>query len=247
MERKEPKRRKKPNHVVRLLSAIALIGAIFIFLFNAPLFDVTKIQVVGNEKIRTSEIIDAARISNGSNIFSLSRKSVADRILQVAYVKDVNIKKSFPNKVVIEVEERINTAAYRLNEAYYLIDNDGILLEISQEPVAGITIIGGLTLENINLGDATFSKLPNEGLETLLKQLVAEGLFSKFHVIMLGDIDHINFEMYDETKVEFGDLREVKYKVSFLKEILDDITMKGLKVKSILMDQGTKPVIVIDE
>lgn len=244
---KGKKRLKKTPPWIKFLFLVGILAVFIIFLLKEPLFNITKIQVTGNEVLRTSEVIDESGITNGDNIFTLSKKSVADKILKLPYIKNVKVKKNFPNKVVIEVDERVNTAAYRMQEQYYLIDDDGILLEITQEPIPGITIIGGLDMKNLNPGDRTFAKLPDRREEGLIDRMITEEIFHDFHVIMLEDLDHIYMEMHNGIHVEFGGLNEAKYKISFLSEILDDIELKGLNVKSILMDQGTKPVIVTND
>lgn len=246
MENK-PKRKKKTSPFLKFGITIVIILLAIVFLLKQPLFNVTKIQVIGNEELRTSDIINETGITNGTNIFTLSRKNVVDRLLKMPYVKNVNVKKRFPNKVIIEVLERENTAAFRMQEQYYLIDDDGILLEIVPEQVPDITIIGGLDIQGLKPGDRTFTKMPDKKVEDLLRQLQSEDLFHSMYVIMLEDLDHATMEMFSGINIEFGSLNEVKYKVTFLKEILEDVHVKGINVKSILMDQGTKPIIVTDD
>lgn len=243
---RQNKSRKKKNHFPRFMVGLIFFVLVILFFFKHPMFNVSKIQVTGNEKLQTSEVIETSKIGNGSNIFSLSKKTVADRLYHLPYVKDVKIKKDFPDKVVIEVTERVCTAAYRIENDYYAIDNDGVLLYVSPEPIPDITIIGGAELNDPQLGDRTFDKIKSVGARDLIVQLVAEDILKDIYVVGLFDEEHVELEMYSGTMIEFGNLKEVKYKTSFLKEILQDVATKGLQVKTILMDQGSKPVIVVD-
>ena len=89
-----------------LLIAAAVITACVVF------FRVNAIQVEGNVRYTPEEIIDASGIQLGDNLIALSRGRISAGIrAQLPYVEGVAIHRSYPDKLVIRVTERVAAAS----------------------------------------------------------------------------------------------------------------------------------------
>ena len=54
-------------------------------------------------------------------------------------------------------------------------------------------------------------------------------------------------ELNNGVKVAFGTIDNVKYKLSFLFNILEDVEKRNINVKQILLNKGSNPIIVTDD
>lgn len=125
-----------------LLIAAAVITACVVF------FRVNAIQVEGNVRYTPEEIIDASGIQLGDNLIALSRGRISAGIrAQLPYVEGVAIHRSYPDKLVIRVTERVAAASVDSAEGRWLISSQGKLLEkdngsVGTVQVTGLTAVG---------------------------------------------------------------------------------------------------------
>ena len=79
------------------------------------------------------KIIELSGINESINLFKLNENQVINNIKNNAYIENVNVSRKLPNKVVLDVIER--TAKYQLQfaDSYVYINNQGYMLEISNE------------------------------------------------------------------------------------------------------------------
>ena len=69
------------------------------------------------------------KLNLGSNIFYASFNESKKQIMKNPYILGVKVKKVLPNKIIIEIEERVAVFYGKVNNTYYILDNKGILLE----------------------------------------------------------------------------------------------------------------------
>ena len=65
----------------------------------------------------------------GDSIFKLSTTKLLNNLINIGWIKEVNIHKILPNIIKIKVTERIPIAIYYHNKTYTLIDKDGNFIE----------------------------------------------------------------------------------------------------------------------
>lgn len=90
-------------------------------------FQVDTIVVTGNDLILTEDIIEAAGISNGMPMYSLSTVVAANRVRQLPWIRSAAVKRLLPGTVHLAVTEREPAAAIRL-EDMCIITEDYLLL-----------------------------------------------------------------------------------------------------------------------
>lgn len=93
-EIKNKKRKRKLKILKYTLLSFCIIGVIIIAMLS-PLFNIKQIEVQGNEKITTEQIISLAQVSIEENIFKISkRKSTRKNIRKSIYKKCSNKKRT---------------------------------------------------------------------------------------------------------------------------------------------------------
>lgn len=235
----------------RLFLKIFLLSLIVCFLailaLNTNLFVIDNIEVIGNNKLSKEAIIIGSSINIGDNIFKISTRDGEENLLNLAYVKDVNIRRKLPKKILIEVVERKEILQVKNMSSLALIDDEGYILDIISDRIDNLPLINGLNIENKKIGE-NINVIEDIKLSfEFLKEGHALGLLHRMKEIDMADNDNINIELNNGILIAFGTINNVKYKLNLLNEILKDINKKGLSCKMILMNRGENPIIVLNE
>ncbi len=110
------------------ISMLCIIAACCLALLLTPIFDVKTVSVDGNTVVSTEEIVKASGITPGSNIFSVSLRSVRDRLSRLGGIDTVKVKRRLPTTIRITVTESVPLV---------YVENNGSLV--------GITAAGKVT------------------------------------------------------------------------------------------------------
>lgn len=126
------RRRKKRGGIsIRMAAVIILltIGVVFGVTLMIPAFDITEVYCEGESLISNEDIITTANIKNGTNILLANIGAARRSIQKLPMVKNVKIRRVFPNKICISVETRTPAAYVMTGGGCVLIDCDGTVLE----------------------------------------------------------------------------------------------------------------------
>ena len=211
--------------VAKVIFALILIVLLFIGASYVPLFNIKSIDVVGNNKISSDKIIELSRINDSINLFKLDKKQVSSSIMQNAYIESVEISRKFPNKVELNVVEREAKYMLQFADSYVYINNQGYMLEISNEKL-NIPIIVGFTtdLSNIKAGNRI-------NIDDLKKMNMVIKIYETAKTSGIGEfitkIDISNPKNYvlgldgEGKMVYLGDCTDLNTRIIYLKAILD--------------------------
>ncbi len=100
---------------------------------EAPYFQVRKMAFKGCVKVREDELYAQSGITDETNLFALDMKELAANMTKHPWVKKVAVKKQYPDRLIVTVEEREPVAMVNLDRLYY-IDEDG---EVFKKVVKG--------------------------------------------------------------------------------------------------------------
>jgi len=110
---------------------------------------IEKIEIAGTRRVSDDDIYDLAGIEQGDNILSFRESTVAENIKRNPWVEDVNISRSLPSKVIIEVTEREPLALVKL-DTMYVMDSSGVVFKkFSGSDVLDLPVITGLTMDGL--------------------------------------------------------------------------------------------------
>ena len=218
-------KKKKPNKlVITIITTIVLLIIITIFALMAPIFNITSIEVQGNNKINKEEIISLSNLKKGDNIFRFNN-SIISNIKENTYIETVEIKRNLPGTVIISVKER--TVKYQINiiNGYTYIDKNGYILEQSSTK-SDVPVIAGLkSTENVLLNE---KRLQDEDLETLndvSKILDAAKTIGKDNIITEINVenkhDYILYLESENKRIHIGDTSNLTNKMLYVQKILE--------------------------
>lgn len=247
-KRKEKKRMKRRKRTLKFLMLMLLLTLIYLFAFKTNFFNIKDIKVVGNNKINYNQIVKASMCMEDENIFKINKNSGEEALEELPYIKKAEIKRQLPKGIVIDIEEREEIVAISHIGSFIYIDKEGYILSIEEkDEKIDLPQIFGLDLTELQLGKNVFQQIEDDNvIDFILLSNKAE-LLSKMRYINLSNKNSVMIELKDGIRVAFGPLNNVKYKMSFLFEILEDINKKDINAKQILLNKGDNPIILTDD
>ena len=204
---------------------IVVLLLIFVSFFT-PVYKIEDIRVAGNNTVDSSTIIKASGIETGENIFKLDKVSAKKGIAKVAYINTVKIKRHFPHTVVIEVTESQECAYINFVGSFIGIDENGKALDVKQK-IEDVTkpVIYGVSLSEFQIGSVVefADNSKKQLLFDMLGQIKSSGIEEKIRYMDINDFDNITFTLNSKIAVKLGTTESIKYKIAYLKSVLDEL------------------------
>ena len=152
---KRYRRKKRNNKFYTYLLFFIFIIIAFICFTRSSLFDVQNVYVEGADVVSASEILELSGIKQGENIFSFKASAVEKKIKTLPMVKNVSVVRIYPNNVKIVITERIASMAFSMDNLYYALDDEGMVLYESENfnNSFGVVISG---FKDLNLVPGSF-------------------------------------------------------------------------------------------
>lgn len=230
INKKKNEKREKRLKVLKVLAFITIAIVLVILLLSSSLFNINTIEVEGNSKLSDEKVISISSIELYTNIFNFSKTKVQSKLKENSYIESVEISRKLPSTVVITIEERVPTYMLQFADSYVYINNQGYMLDISNEKLE-IPILTGFTtdLSNIKAGNRINSEDLNK-MRTVIKiyQALSNNELSESlsKIDMSDEKDYILFFDGEGKKVHLGDGSGLSTKVVCLKGMLEALPGK---------------------
>lgn len=225
-ERKKLKKIKRIKRIIKWTMLIAIIVGGITFAMISPIFNIQEIQVNNINKLSADTVISLSGLTKGQNIFRLFTNKIEENIKQEPYVDSVEVKRVLPNKIEINIIERERNYSLEFLNGYAYINNQGYILEISNDS-AGLPVLQGAITpaEEIKAGN----RLQNEDLEklsTVIKIMdicKSNGIDSLITSIDMTNKNNYSIYMEQEKKtIYLGDSSNLGDKMLWVQAILED-------------------------
>lgn len=220
------RKKKKIKRIIKFTTLFLLIIGGIIFALVSPIFNIKEIQVNNNNQIATETIVSLSQLQVGQNLFKFNKNKVEKEIKTNPYVESVSIKRKIPNTIEITIEERNRNYNVEFLNGYAYINNQGYILEISEQKLDLPVIIGTSTeQEQIVEGN----RLNTEDLEKIGTAIQIMNICKNYELdqkVSTIDItsksDYIIY-MEDEKKtIHLGDESNLSNKMLYVPTILNE-------------------------
>ena len=201
---------------------------LMIILLSSSLFNIKAIEVSGNKKLSNEKIISLSSLELYSHILKFNKSKIVENIKENAYIEKAKVTRIYPNTVSIEVEEREVRYMLQFADSYVYINNQGYMLEISNEKLPVPVLVGFTTdLSNIKTGNRVDVD-DLKKLNTVIKIYDSAELNELSELITKIDISNskdYSIELESKGKVvylgECSDYSDLKTRMLYLKSILE--------------------------
>jgi len=209
--------------IFSIVLVLIVLGASTYITLHLGIFTVQEINISGNTTIKEKELLKRSGLRRGESSIFFFEDSIEENILKNPWIKSVSVKKEFPKKVYIEIQEE---EAYCLffseeGELYYLSKAVKRLGPANFDKGLDFPVLIG---EGINNPD-----LAKEALQILELSSKSKVLnWSKISEVHLDSIYGINLFTIDKKRIEF-DSKNIVEKWHKVEKIISHAEMLGIE------------------
>ncbi len=92
-----------------------------------PFFAVNEVTVTGNEQVTSSQVLEAAEVSNGAPLLTAPLSTIEDRVESLDAVADARVVRDWPSTLKIVVRERRPVGYVTTTAGVGLVGSDGLI------------------------------------------------------------------------------------------------------------------------
>ncbi|MBE6063653.1 MAG: FtsQ-type POTRA domain-containing protein [Clostridium butyricum] len=215
-------RRKR---LIRKLIAmvISLCIGIGVFITKSNVFIVKKVSVVGNPIMSGEDVKANTEYLLGQNIFFIDKGKIIEEAKKNPYVEGVTVIKSYPKQVNIKITEKQGMYAVLKDEKYYVLSDEGLLLEKANniDNRKLISIIG-LNINDIDLGNNISDSYRVMKVLRIFSE-IAKVNPSNFNIDSIDMTDLMNIKVYiGEVEGKIGNDENIPDKMNKLLHIVEN-------------------------
>lgn len=127
----------KPMHLINLVLLMGIGIFLYFFIFS-NFYNITDIQVSGNQVISTDDVLDITGqylnqntlwIFKHRNIFIFNKQALKKRLNEVIILNDLKVDKILPNTIKLTLEEKNSALKWLTDGNEYLLDNQGQIIK----------------------------------------------------------------------------------------------------------------------
>ena len=202
----------------------ALVLAICVF------FKVSVIEVTGNERYSSEEVLAASGIKEGDNLVFMNTARVEARLYdQLIYISGASVSRKLPNKVTIELWESGTVAVVETDSGLWLIDKNCRLLSSCKttEAQSYVNIIGlcGIAPQAGKELKATEEDAPRiKYLKSILPAMSDREILSSVDNLDVSNIANAQFKYTERFTVKLGKNEYVENKLEMLLGAVSKLT-----------------------
>lgn len=121
-----------------LLAGVGAVALLAWVLLGSRLLVVRAVEVTGTHVVPKSEVLAAAAIPEGLPLLRVDTGAAARRVERIAQVRSVVVSRDWPDRIVIEVQERTPALAVpAVGGGFLLVDPSGVIVQVvTRRPVA---------------------------------------------------------------------------------------------------------------
>lgn len=208
------RRRALTRRWLAVLVALAVLGAGYLVLFS-PVLGVREVEVTGVRTLSAEQVRAAANVPRGAPLLRLSTDTVRGNVAELPGVAEVEVSRSLPGTLSIEVTERPVVAVFRAEDGLRLVDSTGEPLRAVPRRPRGLPV---LRLPEVSAAD--------ERTGAALDVLVAlpEELREKVRAVAADTPGDVRLTFAGGRAANWGDARDSARKAAVLGVLL---TRKG--------------------
>jgi len=124
-------------------------AAAYSWLGRSAIFSVRVVDMNPCDRVSGDEISAILRGVARGNIWSLSKEEIGRRILSHPFVREVVVRKAFPDKLVVSIEEREPVAMVNLDALYYVDERGSIFKRLTAYDAKNLPILTGFSRDDL--------------------------------------------------------------------------------------------------
>ena len=219
-------RRRKRNVKLYVFVILVLSLGLGVLLSVTLLFNIDKINIIGDEVDYSEEnIIKASGVKIGDNLVRLDAQEVRGKILaSMIFVEDAKLDKKYPDTLEISLVKCVESACVECKDGYMIISKKGKLLEKTDKAKKDLLVIKGFEPKDFKPGEFIES---TDEQKTNIYHEIMEGIekYKDTPVTMVDMTDKYSIIINYDNRIDFkmGNSNEIAYKMNLANTVLHDL------------------------
>ncbi len=210
VERSRARWRWRLRIVLVLLLLLGLAAGAGWLLLGSGAFAVKGVQVTGVDRLTASEVTARADIPQGEPLATLDTAAVQRRVAMLAPVRRVQVIRSWPGTVLIQVTERTASAVRARGSSWELVDRTGVPFATVERRPKRLPLISA----PVDQGPAALKVALDvlEGLPVAVRDQVRQ--------VRAADAEHVSIKLTRGRSVNWGGPERSERKSAVLTALL---------------------------
>ena len=111
-----------------LLTTSGLIY-LYAFILSDPYFQIRETVVHGCREVTEQEVLTLASLQPHQNLFSVRTEKLAHQIEKNPWIKKAYVGRELPNRLIMEIRERVPLALVEKKQSLYIVDREGVIFK----------------------------------------------------------------------------------------------------------------------
>ena len=181
-----------------LLAGMMFFGKRFI---DTDYFKVQEVLIKGEFKLLKQDIVTKLEQMKGKNIVYLNTNEIESLIKKDARVKKVSVKKLFPSKIRVLLEEREPYVYVKKGDETLLADKDLVIYgDILEDPSRNIPVIEYTNDESLNAIKTILSKIRNKDFYAMISEIRQSE--KNYEILLINNVKIITDTQVTDKKYE---------------------------------------------
>jgi cell division septal protein FtsQ len=209
-------------------------GGLFLWLRSTDVFAVRTITATVTERVTAEEITGAAAEATGESLLRISTGAVEEALLELPYVRSVDVHRRFPDGLDIELTEYEPVARVRWESGeMWLVSDTGRLLE--QPDLSDLDPYSDLPLI---VAAASFAPVPGKQVPDtvadalpivpLLGSAKVGGRLPAVERVAISAAGYVTACLAGDVELRLGDPSELEQKLTVAMDILQQCSRDGV-------------------
>lgn len=214
-------RRKQQLQMGLMSILVILVLAVLFWLYRSDLFRVKKVEISGNKQLSKRQIEQIVDIEPTDSLVRLPTRDIKKRLKKNNWVRDVEISRSFPNTVKIQIIERKAIAMVPVEDGSAVVDKEGLVLaKITNIDKTDLVLIRDLNVTKAKVGQKIDSKSFSNA------SLCLSNLDVKFRkslsIVSAPSVDKLSLYTKKGIEIIYGKAEKFEKKNYIINKILSD-------------------------
>lgn len=191
-------------------------------------WQVKELVIKNNDYLPISLVEEKIKLEPGCSVFSVNLRRIKAELLKIPNIKDLKIKREYPDKIIVELIIRQPVFVFNINQYCWLTDTDGVILnraELTPDRHAVLFEVNGLS------SIADIKKTIKE-LTPLID--ILKNNFSEKVIINITNITDLELVFFDKLTVKIGEAVFLEKKVNSLLQLLKVFKEEGVTIEQIV-------------
>ncbi|MGM0419576.1 MAG: cell division protein FtsQ/DivIB [Bacillota bacterium] len=205
------------------------------FLLSSPLFSISEVVIKGYDK-EDLEIVNLT----GENIFLVEVEPILEKLEEDPYVKSIEVKKFFPDKISFQISYNRPVAALINNEGYLVFNKyNEIIAEGLDDNRYKVPVFCDVPYQ-FSEEELTLSSRSQKILDNL--EILPDSLREEISGISFESIG-VNFDMRGDYKVRLGSTDQLEQKFIILSSAWEEGLLNQKEIEYFDLTAPERPVI----